>query len=116
MVCKCGSARSRALSDGGEGRAGWLRRRATGCSTPMRTFEGSAGTFPGLLRRGAGLEEPVLLHPVVDLVAREPEELGGLRLVPLGALEGLHDEVAVELRQVDPALRQREGMLPALRR
>lgn len=33
------------------------------------------------LRQGAGSEQAVLLHPVVDLVARHTEELGRLRLV-----------------------------------
>jgi hypothetical protein len=41
--------------------------------------------------------QPILLHPVSDLIAVQAEEGGGAGLVAVGALEGQHDEVALEI-------------------
>src|SRR6185503_101223 len=60
------------------------------------------------LRAGVGPEEAVLLHPVVNLLARHPEELGRFRLVAFRSLEGLHDEVLLEIVEFDARFRQGE--------
>src|SRR6185295_16999924 len=58
------------------------------------------------LRVEVGPQEAVLLHPVVNLLARHPEEQRGFRLVASRPLEGLHHEVLLEIVEFDPRFRQ----------
>src|SRR4051812_13044021 len=76
-----------------------------------RIFSGSAeksASASRSWRERTGLDGPVLLeqaellHPVVDLIAGHPEQLPGLRLVPVGPFEGLEDDVLLELVELDP--------------
>jgi hypothetical protein len=66
------------------------------------------GDFPA---RGAGLfplgrfVQPEFLDPISNLIPIQPEERGGLRLVPARARQGLEHEFALDgLEPLDPAV------------
>src|SRR6185436_6488656 len=63
-----------------------------------------------------GLQQPELLHPVVDLVARQADQLRRPRLGPAGPLEGLHDDVLLEVVELEALRRQRKELLALFRR
>src|SRR5205814_7262796 len=60
-----------------------------------------------LLRRPLDSE---LFQAVLERAVREAEEASGLRDHPAGALHSLHDELALELLDVDPVSRDLEAV------
>jgi hypothetical protein len=52
--------------------------------------------------------QPEFLDPVPHLIAVDPEQLPGMRLIAAGALECLHKELTLDVFEVDAVGRQPE--------
>src|SRR5688500_6938988 len=68
---------------------------------------GGAGLFPL-----CGFFQPELLNPIANLISVQTKQGGGPGVVPAGALERLHHELAFDRLQADALFRQLE-QLPA---
>ena len=74
------------------------------------------GKIPHQALRRIGFPYPEFRDPVADLVPRQPKETTSSGLVPVGALEGLCDQLFLDIRQAASARGQCDGMSLGLRR
>ena len=61
-----------------------------------------------MLDVGGRLREPELLDAIAHLVAIDPEQLPGVRLIAASALERLNQQLPLDLLEVDALRRQAE--------